>query len=157
MSRRNAAVKRQVLPDPMYNSVLVTKIVNQVMLDGKRGLAQKIVYKAMEIAGEKLNMQPIDALNTAIENIKPVLETKARRVGGANFQVPMEIRADRRQTLAVRWLVEYSRKRTAERGMENKLAAEIVDANNSTGGAVKKKDDMHRQAEANKAFAHYRW
>ena len=157
MSRRNAAVKREVLPDPVYSSVLVTKIVNQVMLDGKRGLAQKIVYKAMEVAGEKLNMQPMEALTTAIENIKPVLETKARRVGGANFQVPMEIRAERRQTLAVRWLVEYSRKRTGERGMANKLAAEIVDACNSTGGAVKKKDDMHRQAEANKAFAHYRW
>ena len=157
MSRRNAAVKREVLPDAVYNSTVVTKVINQVMLDGKRGLAQKIVYNAMNIAGEKLNVQPFEALMNAIENIKPVLETKARRVGGANFQVPMEIRADRRQTLAVRWLVDYARKRTGERGMDNKLAAEIVDANNSTGGAVKKKDDMHRQAEANKAFAHYRW
>ena len=157
MSRRKAAVKRVVLADPIYNSVVVTKIINQVMLDGKRGLAEKIVYSAMEMAGEKLGLEPMVALTNALENIKPVLETKARRVGGANFQVPMEIKPERRQTLAIRWLVEYSRKRTGERGMANKLAAEIVDACNSTGGAVKKKDDMHRQAEANKAFAHYRW
>ena len=157
MSRRKAAVKRVVLADPIYNSVVVTKLINQVMLDGKRGLAEKIVYSAMTQAGEKLNLEPMVALETAMENIKPVLETKARRVGGANFQVPMEIKPERRQTLAIRWLVEYSRKRTGERGMENKLAAEIVDACNSTGGAVKKKDDMHRQAEANKAFAHYRY
>ena len=157
MSRRKAAVKRVVLADPIYNSVVVTKLINQVMLDGKRGLAEKIVYDAMAQAGEKLGQEPMTALNNAMENIKPVLETKARRVGGANFQVPMEIRADRRQTLAIRWIVEYSRKRTGERGMANKLAAEIVDACNSTGGAVKKKDDMHRQAEANKAFAHYRY
>jgi len=157
MSRRNAAVKREVLPDPIYNSTVVTKVINQVMLDGKRGIAQNIVYKAMTIAGEKLNLDPMTALTNALENIKPVLETKARRVGGANFQVPMEIRAERRQTLGIRWLVSYARTRTGERGMENKLAAEIVDANNSTGGAVKKKEDMHRQAEANKAFAHYRY
>ena len=157
MSRRKAAVKRTVLADPKYNSVVVTKLINQVMLDGKRGLAEKIVYSAMEMAGQKLGVEPMTALTNAMENIKPVLETKARRVGGANFQVPMEIKPERRQTLAIRWLVEYSRKRTGERGMANKLAAEIVDACNSTGGAVKKKDDMHRQAEANKAFAHYRW
>ena len=157
MSRRKAAVKRVVLADPIYNSTVVTKIINQVMLDGKRGLAENIVYDAMVQAGEKLGQEPLTALNNAMENIKPVLETKARRVGGANFQVPMEIKPERRQTLAIRWLVEYSRKRTGERGMANKLAAEIVDASNSTGGAVKKKDDMHRQAEANKAFAHYRW
>lgn len=157
MSRRNKAVKRQVLPDPRFNSVIVSKVINQVMLDGKRGKAQSIVYSAMDIAGEKLNVAPIEALNTALENIKPVLETKARRVGGANFQVPMEVSADRRQTLAIRWMVACARKRTSERGMENRLAGEIVDACNSTGGAVKKKDDMHRQAEANKAFAHYRW
>lgn len=157
MSRRKAAVKRVVLADPIYNSTVVTKLINQVMLDGKRGLAETIVYDAMEIAGQKLGLEPMVALTNALENIKPVLETKARRVGGANFQVPMEIKPERRQTLAIRWLVEYSRKRTGERGMTNKLAAEIVDACNSTGGAVKKKDDMHRQAEANKAFAHYRW
>ncbi|MGN0787570.1 MAG: 30S ribosomal protein S7 [Candidatus Onthoplasma sp.] len=156
MSRRNAAVKREVLPDPMYNSTLVTKITNQVMLDGKKGIAQSIVYGAMKIASEKLNDDAMTILNTAIENIKPKLETKARRVGGANYQVPMEVRADRQQTLAIRWLVMCARKRN-ERGMEARLAAEIVDAFNQTGGAVRKRDDMHRQAEANKAFAHYRW
>ena len=156
MSRRNAAVKREVLPDPMYNSTLVTKIVNQVMLDGKKGIAQSIVYGAMKIASEKLNDDALNILTTAIENIKPKLETKARRVGGANYQVPMEVSAERQQTLAIRWLVMCARKRN-ERGMEARLAAEIVDAFNQAGGAVRKRDDMHRQAEANKAFAHYRW
>lgn len=157
MSRRKAAVKRVVLADPIYNSTVVTKLINQVMLDGKRSVAEKIVYDAMAQAGEKLGLEPIVALTNALENCMPVLETKARRVGGANYQVPMEIKTERRQTLGIRFLVEYSRKRTGERGMSNKLAAEIVDACNSTGGAVKKKDDMHRQAEANKAFAHYRY
>ena len=157
MSRRKAAVKRVVLADPIYNSTVVTKVINQTMLDGKRALAEKIVYEAMDKAGEKLGLEPLTALTNALENIMPVLETKARRVGGANYQVPMEIKPERRQTLGIRFLVEYSRKRTGERGMSNKLAAEIVDACNSTGGAVKKKDDMHRQAEANKAFAHYRY
>ena len=156
MSRRNAAVKREVLPDPLYNSTMVTKIVNQVMLDGKKGIAQSIVYTAMKNAAEKLNDEAMNVLTTAIENIKPKLETKARRVGGANYQVPMEVSAERQQTLAIRWLVLCARKRN-ERGMENRLAAEIVDAFNSTGGAVRKRDDMHRQAEANKAFAHYRF
>ncbi len=156
MSRRNAAVKREVLPDPLYNSVLVTKIVNQVMLDGKKGIAQSIVYSAMKTASEKVNDEPLNVLTTAIENIKPKLETKARRVGGANYQVPMEVSAERQQTLAIRWLIMCARKRN-ERGMEAKLAAEIVDAFNQAGGAIKKRDDMHRQAEANKAFAHYRW
>ena len=156
MSRRNAAVKREVLPDPLYNSTMVTKIVNQVMLDGKKGIAQSIVYTAMKNASEKLNDEAMNVLTTAIENIKPKLETKARRVGGANYQVPMEVSADRQQTLAIRWLVMCARKRN-ERGMDNRLAAEIVDAFNQTGGAVRKRDDMHRQAEANKAFAHYRW
>ena len=156
MSRRNAAVKREVLPDPLYNSVLVTKIVNQVMLDGKKGIAQSIVYTAMKKASEKVNDDAMNVLTTAIENIKPKLETKARRVGGANYQVPMEVSADRQQTLAIRWLVLCARKRN-ERGMENRLAGEIVDAFNQAGGAIKKRDDMHRQAEANKAFAHYRW
>ncbi len=157
MSRRKAAVKRVVLADSKYNSIVVTKIINQVMLDGKRAKAEGIVYEAMDNAGAKLGVEPMTALTNALENIMPVLETKARRVGGANYQVPMEIRAERRQTLGIRFLVEYARKRTGERGMANKLAAEIVDACNSTGGAVKKKDDMHRQAEANKAFAHYRY
>ena len=156
MSRRNAAVKREVLPDPLYNSTLVTKIVNQVMLDGKKGIAQSIVYTAMKTASEKIGEEALSVLTTAIENIKPKLETKARRVGGANYQVPMEVSAERQQTLAIRWLVMCARKRN-ERGMENKLAAEIVDAFNQAGGAIKKRDDMHRQAEANKAFAHYRW
>ena len=156
MSRRNAAIKREVLPDPLYSSVLVTKIVNQVMLDGKKGIAQSIVYTAMKSAAEKLNDEALNVLTTAIENIKPKLETKARRVGGANYQVPMEVSADRQQTLAIRWLVMCARKRN-ERGMAAKLAAEVVDAFNQAGGAVRKRDDMHRQAEANKAFAHYRW
>lgn len=156
MSRRNAAVKREVLPDPLYNSVLVTKITNQVMLDGKKGIAQSIVYTAMKTAAEKCNEEALNVLTTAIENIKPKLETKARRVGGANYQVPMEVRPERQQTLAIRWLIMCARKRN-ERGMENRLAAEIVDAFNNAGGAIKKRDDMHRQAEANKAFAHYRW
>ncbi len=156
MSRRNAAIKRDVIPDPLYSSVLVTKIVNQVMLDGKKGIAQSIVYTAMKTAAEKLNDEALNVLTTAIENIKPKLETKARRVGGANYQVPMEVSADRQQTLAIRWLVMCARKRN-ERGMAAKLAAEIVDAFNQAGGAVRKRDDMHRQAEANKAFAHYRW
>jgi len=156
MSRRNAAVKREVLPDPLYNSTLVTKIVNQVMLDGKKGIAQSIVYTAMKTASEKVNDEALNVLTTAIENIKPKLETKARRVGGANYQVPMDVSPARQQTLAIRWLVMCARKRN-ERGMENKLAAEIVDAFNQAGGAIKKRDDMHRQAEANKAFAHYRW
>ena len=156
MSRRNAAVKREVLPDPLYNSTLVTKIVNQVMLDGKKGIAQSIVYTAMKTASEKIGDEALSVLTTAIENIKPKLETKARRVGGANYQVPMEVSAERQQTLAIRWMVMCARKRN-ERGMENRLGAEIVDAFNQAGGAIKKRDDMHRQAEANKAFAHYRW
>ncbi len=156
MSRRNAAVKREVLPDPLYNSTLVTKITNQVMYDGKKGIAQSIVYGAMKAAAEKANDEPLNVLVAAIENIKPKLETKARRVGGANYQVPMAVSADRQQTLAIRWLVMCARKRN-ERGMEARLAAEIADAFNQAGGAIKKRDDMHRQAEANKAFAHYRW
>lgn len=156
MSRRNAAVKREVLPDPKFNSVLVTKVINQVMMHGKRGLAQTIVYSAMENAAEKLNTDSLNVLTIAIENIKPVLETKARRVGGANYQVPIEIRAERRQTLAIRWLVEFARKRN-DRTMEAKLCSELVDAFNTSGGAVKRKDEMHRAAEANKAFAHYRF
>ena len=156
MSRRNQAVKREVLPDPMYNSTLVTKLVNQVMLDGKKGIAQSIVYTAMKNASEKLNEDALNVLVTAIENVKPKLETKARRVGGANYQVPMEVSAERQQTLAIRWIVLCARKRN-ERNMENKLGAEIIDAFNQTGGAIRKRDDMHRQAEANKAFAHYRF
>ena len=157
MPRRNSAVKRDVLPDPMYNSKVVTKLVNQVMLDGKKGLAQSIVYGAFNKVQEKLGLDPIEAFNAALENVKPLLETKGRRVGAATYQVPMEIRPDRRQTLAIRWIVMLARKRNGERTMEERLAGEIVDAYNNTGASVKRKEEMHRMAEANKAFAHYRW
>ena len=156
MSRRNRAEVREVVADPVYNSTVVTKVINQVMLDGKRSIAQKVVYSAMELAGKKLSAEPLDVFNKALENLKPVLEVKARRVGGSTYQVPMEIRAERRQTLAIRWLVLYARQRS-ERTMAAKLAGEFVDAYNSTGGAFKKKEDVHRMAEANKAFASYRW
>ena len=156
MSRRGRIPKRDVLPDPVYGSKVVTKLVNQIMYDGKRGTAQNIVYEAFEIAGKKLGAEPMDVFNQAINNIMPVLEVKARRVGGANYQVPMEIRPERRQTLAIRWLVIATRKRS-EREMAAKLAAELMDAYNNAGGAVKKKEDTHRMAEANKAFAHFRY
>ena len=157
MSRRNRAVAREVVADPVYNSKVVTKVINQVMLDGKRSIAQTVVYDAMEIAAKKLNAEAIDVFNKALENIKPVLETKGRRVGGATYQVPMEIRPDRRQTLAIRWLVMFARKRNSERTMKEKLASEILDAYNGNGASIKKRDEMHRMAEANKAFAHYKW
>ncbi|MBQ8451619.1 MAG: 30S ribosomal protein S7 [Clostridia bacterium] len=156
MSRRNRAIPRQVALDPVYNSTVVTKVINQVMVDGKRSIAQKVVYSAMETAGKKLNAEPIDVFNKALENLKPVLEVKARRVGGSTYQVPVEIRPERRQTLAIRWLVLYARQRS-ERTMAAKLAAELVDAYNNSGNAFKKKEDVHRMAEANKAFASYRW
>lgn len=156
MSRRNRAEVREVVSDPVYGSKVVTKVINQVMLDGKRSIAQKVVYAAMEKAAQKLSAEPMDVFNKALENIKPVLEVKARRVGGSTYQVPMEIRPERRQTLAIRWLVLYARQRS-ERGMANKLAGELVDAYNNAGGAFKKKEDVHRMAEANKAFASYRW
>lgn len=157
MPRRNSAVKRDVLPDPMFNSKLVTKLINQVMLDGKKGIAQNIVYSAFDIVKNKLGLEPLDALTQAIENVKPVLETKGRRVGGATYQVPMEIRPERRQTLAIRWIVQFARLRNGERTMDERLAGEIVDAYNNTGSAIKKKEEMHRMAEANKAFAHFKW
>ena len=157
MPRRNSAVKKDVLPDPIYNSKVVTKLVNQVMLNGKKGLAQRIVYGAFDIIKEKMGAEPLDVFSTALENVKPVLETKSRRVGGATYQVPMEIRPERRQTLAIRWIVDFARKRTAERGMDARLAGEIMDAYNSTGASIKRRDEMHRMAEANKAFAHYKW
>ena len=156
MSRRNRAEVREVVADPVYGSKVVTKVINQVMLDGKRSIAQTVVYDAMKIASEKLGAEAIDVFNKALENLKPVLEVKARRVGGSTYQVPMEIRAERRQTLAIRWLVLYARQRS-ERGMAKKLAGELVDAYNNAGGAFKKKEDVHRMAEANKAFASYRW
>lgn len=157
MSRRNRATKREVLPDPMFNSTVVTKLVNQVMLDGKKGIAFGIVYSAFDIIKEKMGAEPMTIFTQALENIKPVLETKSRRVGGATYQVPMEIRPERRQTLAIRWLVMFARKRGGEKEMDKKLAAEILDAYNNAGGAIKKKDEMHRMAEANKAFAHFKW
>ena len=156
MSRRNRAEVREIVADPVYGSKVVTKVINQVMLDGKRSIAQKVVYGAMETAAKKLNAEPIDVFNKALENLKPVLEVKARRVGGSTYQVPMEIRAERRQTLAIRWLVLYARQRS-ERTMAAKLAGELVDAYNNSGSAFKKKEDVHRMAEANKAFASYRW
>ena len=157
MARRNSAERREVLPDPIYKSKVVTKLVNQVMESGKKGLAQRIVYGSFNIIKEKMDLEPIEVFTTALENIKPVLETKSRRVGGATYQVPMEIRPERRQTLAIRWLVSFARKRSGERGMDAKLAGEIMDAYNSTGASIKRRDEMHRMAEANKAFAHFKW
>ena len=156
MPRRGQISKRDVLPDPVYNSKLVTKLINNIMLDGKKGVAQKIVYDAFEIVAEKANENALDVFTAALENIMPVLEVKARRVGGSTYQVPMEVRAERRQTLGLRWITAYSRNR-GEKTMAERLAAEILDAKNSTGGAFKKKEDTHQMAEANKAFAHYRY
>ena len=156
MPRRGNVPKREILPDPLYNSVLVTKLVNQVMLDGKKGVAQKVVYDAFDIIKDKTGKEPLDAFTEAMNNIMPSLEVKARRVGGATYQVPIEVRPARRQTLALRWLVDYSRKR-GEKTMKERLAGEIMDACNNTGSAVKKREDMHKNAEANKAFAHFRW
>ena len=156
MPRRGFIPKREVLPDPVYGTTVVTKLINQIMLDGKRGTAQRICYNAFENVAEKTGKDAVEMFNAAMGNIAPQLEVKARRVGGATYQVPIEIRPERRQTLALRWLVEFSRKR-GERTMAERLAAEILDAANNTGNAVKRKEEMHRMAEANKAFAHYRW
>ncbi|MBQ2679332.1 MAG: 30S ribosomal protein S7 [Firmicutes bacterium] len=156
MPRKGHIAKREVLPDPLYKSELVTKLINSVMLDGKKGIAQKIVYGAFERVSEKTGKEPLEAFEEALNNIMPVLEVKARRVGGATYQVPMEIRADRRRTLGLRWLTLYARKRS-ERTMEERLAGEILDALNNVGGACKKKDETHKMAEANKAFSHFKW
>lgn len=156
MPRRGFIPKREVLADPIYNSVVVTKLINQVMLDGKRGVAQKAVYEAFDIIKDKTGVEPLEAFERALGNIMPVLEVKARRVGGSTYQVPIEIRQERRQTLGLRWLVSYARARS-ERTMRERLAGEIMDAMNSQGNAFKKKEDTHKMAEANKAFAHYRW
>ena len=155
MSRRNAAVKRDVFEDPIYGSKVVTKLINQVMYDGKRGLAQTIVYEAFDTVKQKTGKDALEVFSEAMENIKPQLEVKSRRVGGT-YQVPIEVAPDRSQTLAIRWIVSNARKR-AEKGMANKLASELMDAYNSSGGAFKKKEEVHRMAEANKAFASYRW
>lgn len=156
MPRKGPVTKRDVLPDPLYNSKLVTRLVNKLMLDGKRGTAQKIIYNAFDIIQERSGKEPMEVFDEALKNIMPVLEVRARRVGGANYQVPVEVRADRRLTLGLRWLVNYSRLR-GEKTMEQRLANEILDAANNTGAAVKKREDTHKMAEANKAFAHYRW
>ncbi len=156
MSRRGQISKRDVLPDPMYNSKLVTKLINNIMLDGKKGVAQKIVYDAFAIVEAKTETNALEVFNEALENVMPVLEVKARRIGGSNYQVPMEVRPERRYTLGLRWMTTYARNR-GEKTMAERLAAEILDAKNSTGGAFKKKEETHRMAEANKAFAHYRY
>ena len=156
MPRRGKIAKRDVLPDPMYNSKMVTRLINNIMLDGKKGVAQKIVYGAFDIVSEKTGKDGLEAFEEALENIMPVLECKTRRIGGANYQVPLEVRPERRETLGLRWLTAYSRTRS-ERTMKERLAGEIMDASNSTGGAFKKKEDVHKMAEANKAFAHFRW
>ena len=154
--RRGNVPKREILPDPVYNSVLVTKLINTVMLDGKKGVAQKVVYDAFDIIKEKTDRDPLDAFTNAMDNIMPSLEVKARRVGGATYQVPIEVRPERRQTLGLRWLVGYARKRS-EKTMKDRLANEIMDACNNLGAAVKKREDTHKMAESNKAFAHFRW
>lgn len=156
MPRRGRVAKRDVLPDPLYHSKLVTRLINSVMLDGKKGVAQRIVYGAFEIIQTKTGKEPVEAFTQAMDNIMPELEVKARRVGGSTYQVPMEVRRDRRQTLGLRWLTDYARRRS-ERTMKERLAGEIMDAANNMGGAVKKREDTHKMAEANRAFAHYRW
>lgn len=156
MPRRGHITKRDVLPDPLYSDDIVAKLINNVMLDGKKGVAQKLCYEAFDIVKEKTGKNPLDVFHDALNNIMPVLEVKARRVGGATYQVPMEVRPERRQALGLRWLISYSRKRS-ERTMSERLAGEIMDAVNSLGGAFKKKDETHKMADANRAFAHYRW
>jgi len=154
--RKGNVPKREVLPDPLYGSKVITKLINAIMLDGKKGVAQKIVYDALELVHERTGEDALEVFEKAMNNIMPVLEVKARRVGGSNYQVPVEVRPERRQTLGLRWLVNYTRAR-GEKGMVERLAKEIIDASNSTGATVKKKEDTHKMAEANKAFAHYRW
>jgi small subunit ribosomal protein S7 len=156
MPRKGPVAKRDVLPDPLYNSKLVTRLINQIMVDGKRGKAQKILYKAFDLVQERSDQAPNDVFEQAMKNVMPVLEVRARRVGGTNYQVPVEVRPERRQALGLRYIVNYSRLR-GEKTMEEKLANELLDASNNTGAAVKKREDMHKMAEANKAFAHYRW
>lgn len=156
MPRRGRVPRRAVLADPLYGNTKVTKLINQVMLDGKKSLAQRICYDAFEIIRNKTGKDPVEVFEQALKNVMPVLEVKARRVGGANYQVPVEVRPERRQTLGIRWLVNYARARGGK-SMQEKLAAELMDAANNTGGAVKKREDTHKMAEANKAFAHYRW
>lgn len=156
MPRRGNVPKRDILPDPMYGSVMVSRLINNIMLDGKKGVAQKVVYGAFDIVKDKTGKDPLEVFTEALNNIMPALEVKARRVGGATYQVPIEVRPDRRQTLGLRWLTNYSRSRN-EKTMRERLAGELMDAANGSGSAVKKREDMHKMAESNKAFAHYRW
>lgn len=156
MPRKGSIPKREVLPDPMYNSKVVTKLINGIMLDGKKGVAQKICYGAFDIISEKTGKDPVEVFETAMNNVMPLLEVKARRIGGATYQVPIEVRPDRRQTLGIRWILIAAKKR-GERTMKERLAGELIDASNNTGAAVKKREDTHKMAEANKAFAHYRY
>jgi small subunit ribosomal protein S7 len=156
LPRKGYIAKREILPDPIYKNKVVTKFINQIMIDGKKGVAESNCYGAFNIIQEKTGKDPIEVFEAALKNVMPVLEVKARRVGGANYQVPIEVRADRRQTLGLRWLVDYARKR-GEKTMQEKIAGELMDAANGTGGSYKKKEDTHKMAEANKAFAHYRW
>jgi len=156
MPRRGNVAKIEVLPDPVHNSKVLTKFINQIMLDGKKGVAEGIVYGAFDIIQQKTGNDPMDVFNNAMKNVMPVLEVKARRVGGANYQVPVEVRAERRQALGIRWLVMYARRRGGH-SMQEKLAGELMDAANNVGAAVKKREDTHKMAEANRAFAHYRW
>jgi len=154
--RKGHVPVRDILPDPIYHDIRLSKLINNVMLDGKKGLAQKIVYGAFDLIRERSGQEPMDVFNKAVENVMPMLEVKARRVGGANYQVPIEVRPERRQTLALRWLVHYARNR-GERTMKERLAGELMDAANETGGAYRRKEEIHRMADANRAFAHYRW
>lgn len=156
MPRKGPVTRRDVLPDPIYSSKLVTRLINRIMIDGKRGIAQTLLYDAFKVIQERTGKEPMEVFEQAIKNIMPVLEVKARRVGGANYQVPIEVKPERRTALGLRWLVNYSRNR-GEKTMEDRLASEIIDASNNTGAAVKKREDTHKMAEANKAFAHYRW
>jgi len=156
MPRKGPVPRRDVLPDPIYNSKLVTRLINKIMVDGKKGVAQRILYNAFEIVRQRTGKDPMEVFEAALKNVMPVLEVKARRVGGANYQVPVEVKPERRTTLGLRWLVNYARLR-GEKTMEERLAAEIIDASNNTGAAVKKREDTHKMAEANRAFAHYRW
>ena len=154
--RKRQAIKRDVLPDPIYNSKMITKLINGIMLDGKKGTAQKILYDALETVKEKTNRDPMEVLNEAFDNIRPSLEIRSRRIGGSNYSVPTEVREERANALMLRWLIQYAKNRSGK-GMAEKLAAEIIDASNGIGGAVKKREDTHKMAEANKAYAHYRW
>jgi small subunit ribosomal protein S7 len=154
--RKRQAIKRDVLADPIYNSKMITKLINGIMIGGKKGTAQRILYNALDIVKEKTNKDPLEVLNQAFENIKPALEIKSRRIGGSNYSVPMEVREDRANALTLRWLIQYAKSRNGK-GMAENLAAEIIDASNGIGGAVKKREDTHKMAEANKAYAHYRW